>query len=414
MRDLRRLRFNLATFAEAVGCPLAPWQADSLALERRTTVIVAPRQTGKSRSLAVLALHRAFAHAAHRVLVVSAGEDASRRLLAEAANLATRSPLLAGSVVDENAGLLVLSNGSEVRSVPASERQVRGWAVDLLIVDEAAQCDDSLLLGAAIPTTAARPDARIVLAGSPGASVGAFYDFATSDSPDVASFTWRRDDARWLSADAIEQARAHLPPALFTREFEGEFAEVGDEKVIPREWIEQARRRGLDPGPLVLAADIARRPDGDETVVMALRGGVAHVEWAMRGADLMQTAGRLANLKRSTGAPLYLDAIGLGWGVFDRLREQGIAVTPFTSRTGRRTSACCPPPATSTARLPCSTATTSRRKGSQPCLWTLPGGSQWEVAQQEAERQTAVKRKWCEARGIRYIVHVDPLPRQFS
>ena len=62
-----------------------------------------PRQSGKSRSLAVAALWWAFRRGDQRVLVISAGEDASRRLLAEAAATAVRSPLLAGSVVDENA-----------------------------------------------------------------------------------------------------------------------------------------------------------------------------------------------------------------------------------------------------------------------------------------------------------------------
>jgi len=33
---------------------------------------------------------------------------------------------------------LVLSNGSELRSVPQSERAVRGWSVDTLLIDEAA------------------------------------------------------------------------------------------------------------------------------------------------------------------------------------------------------------------------------------------------------------------------------------
>src|ERR1035438_5861349 len=105
MSDLRRARTDLATFANAVGRPLAPWQVAALALEQRTTVIVAPRQTGKSRSLAVLALWSAFRRADQLVLIISAGEDASRRLLAEAAAVAMRSPLLSGSVVDENSGL---------------------------------------------------------------------------------------------------------------------------------------------------------------------------------------------------------------------------------------------------------------------------------------------------------------------
>src|SRR3954453_18481028 len=99
--DLDRARTDLAAFADAVNQPLMPWQTDSLRLEARTTVLLAARQLGKSLCLALVALHRAFGNASHRVLIISAGEDASKRVLAEIKDIATRSPLLRGSVVDE-------------------------------------------------------------------------------------------------------------------------------------------------------------------------------------------------------------------------------------------------------------------------------------------------------------------------
>ncbi len=120
----------LMAFGERIGVPLERWQADALGLETRESVLVAPRQSGKSRSLAVLALFVAFNQPGSRTLVVSAGEDGARRLLGDVRRFAAGSPLLASSVLDKFAGLLSLSNGSEIRSVPASERQVRGWAVD--------------------------------------------------------------------------------------------------------------------------------------------------------------------------------------------------------------------------------------------------------------------------------------------
>jgi hypothetical protein len=56
MSDLRELREDLLASSVAIGCPLESWRAEALALERRTTALVAPRQPGKSRALAVLAL----------------------------------------------------------------------------------------------------------------------------------------------------------------------------------------------------------------------------------------------------------------------------------------------------------------------------------------------------------------------
>lgn len=231
MPDVRALRSRLDVFAAEVGSPLADWQVRSLDLAVRTTAIVAPRQSGKSRSLAMLALWSAFRAPEFRVLIVSAGEEASRRLLAEVRRVAAASPLLRGSIVDEQAGLVTLSNGSEIRSVPASERQVRGWTVDLLLVDEAALVPDDLLLGAAIPTTAARPDARIVLASSALSASGAFFDHVAlgeAGGEHVRTYRWSLADAWWITPSAIAAARESMSELRFAAEYEGQFAGNAD------------------------------------------------------------------------------------------------------------------------------------------------------------------------------------------
>jgi hypothetical protein len=331
MTDLRRARTDLRTFSLAIQQPLESWQADSLALKTRTTVIVAPRQSGKSRSLAVLALWQAYGRPDQHTLVVSAGESASRRLLAEAASVAVRSPLLNGSIVDENSGLLSLSNGSTIRSVPASERVIRGWTVDLLVLDEAAQVEDDLILSAALPTTAARPDAKIVFASSPGPPEGVFYDFAVSPSENVHVAHWALEDATWIAPEVIEQAREQLPPSAFAREYLGQFTDAGDETIIPREWILAAQHRELEPPErVVFGVDLAR--GGDESVCVRLDGGRARVAWANRDPDLMRVADRIAATVRAEAGPeppCMLDVTGLGFGPYDRLRELGVNVAPF-------------------------------------------------------------------------------------
>lgn len=231
MPDLELLRRDVRAFADVAGRPLTEWQARAVALDTRTTVVVAPRQSGKSRTLAVLGLWWAFREAGQRVLIVSAGEEPARRLLADVRAIVVGSELLAASVVDERAALVTLSNGSEIRSVPASERQVRGWTTDLLLIDEAAMVADDLLLGAAIPTTAARPDARIVLASSATTSSGAFYDHAMrgeAGSDHVRTFRWALMDADWITPSTVAAARESMSPLRFAAEYEGVFASGAD------------------------------------------------------------------------------------------------------------------------------------------------------------------------------------------
>jgi AAA domain len=142
---LRRAIADPAVFAEVLcGSPLWNHQQEILASPARYRVICAGRQSGKSRTLAIAALHQAYTKPGSRVLVVSAGETAAERLLADVAGLATGSPLLRGSVLDELKGSVTLSNASVILSTPASQKQVRGWAVDLLILDEAGFIDPSL------------------------------------------------------------------------------------------------------------------------------------------------------------------------------------------------------------------------------------------------------------------------------
>jgi hypothetical protein len=73
--------------------------------------------------------------------------------------------------------------------------------------------------------------------------------------------------------------------------------------------------------PLVLGVDIARYGD-DQTVVYARKGPVAWKVISWRELDTMQTAGRIAALIAELEPhQVFVDAIGIGAGVYDRLRQ---------------------------------------------------------------------------------------------
>jgi hypothetical protein len=337
---VRDARDRLASFAAIVSRPLRLFQAEALTLTKPVTVLVAPRQTGKSYSLAVLAAWRAFREANHRVLIVSAGDDAAKRLLADVRALVAASPLLASSTVDEQSGLLTLTNGSEIRSVPASERQIRGWSVDTLIVDEAAIVDDELLTGAALPTVAARPDARVVLASSPRGETGVFFEYARrgfAGSDHVAAFRWRMADADWVTPERLAMLREGLPDELARAELDAEFVDTaGMPRLFDDADIAAARLRVLPgAGPLRLGVDVARA-GRDETVGMAVRGGQARVVFAGRGWPTTQTAEAVIAATTGAGpehcdARAIVDVTGVGGGVVDMARRDGAPVVEFVA-----------------------------------------------------------------------------------
>ncbi|QMU22884.1 terminase large subunit domain-containing protein [Gordonia rubripertincta] len=228
--DFRAGIRSAEAFAEhLVGEPLWPHQRDMVQSPARIRVMCAGRQVGKSRTLAIEALYRAFTQPNAFVLLISAGEVAARRLLEECATLASASPLLRGSVVDDQRTQVTLSNRSRIISVPASQKQIRGWPVDLLIIDEAGFVDNEIWR-AAEPAIIARPGARIILSSSPWGGIDHFFRQLFNrgmDSPDAryASFHWPTSLNPLVGADDLEAIRERESSHYFNREYLAEWTE---------------------------------------------------------------------------------------------------------------------------------------------------------------------------------------------
>lgn len=231
--DLEAARTDPRAFADVAGVPLTEAQAAAIrdpviGVGPQFAAILAPRQTGKSRTLAVAAAWAAARKGGTRVLIASASEEASKRLMREVRGVLA-SPAFRGSLEEETTTLARLSNGSEVRCVAASERAVRGWTADLLIIDEGALIGDDLMLGGALPTVAAT-SGRVIVASSAGAAFGFFYDTVMrgrAGSEHVALHEWTVEDAAWMSPSTVAALEASMSQLRADAEFRNVFAGQG-------------------------------------------------------------------------------------------------------------------------------------------------------------------------------------------
>jgi hypothetical protein len=222
-RDLvRRVRADVALFArELLGQPLWAHQQAVVESDARHRVICSGRQAGKSTILAIIALHTAFTTPGAFTLVISAGEQAARDLLAMCSVLASSSPLLAGSIVDDNKSEILLTNGSKIRSIPQSQRQARGPSVDLLVLDEACWIDEGVWTAAKF-TAIARPESRIVMASTPWGRQDRFFAVAyragLSHVAGFESFHWPSTVSPLVDATLLAQWEATDPERVFKAE----------------------------------------------------------------------------------------------------------------------------------------------------------------------------------------------------
>jgi hypothetical protein len=119
---------------------------------------------------------------------------------------------------------------------------------------------------------------------------------------------------------------------LWTSKVLGEFPDTSDEYLFSPEILKKAMRTqqsGIEMGQY--GADIARF-GLDKTVVYRNRGFNVRFEAEWSKKDTMQTVGRLKKIleRHPIKQPkMMIDVIGLGSGVFDRMREQDLSVAPF-------------------------------------------------------------------------------------
>jgi hypothetical protein len=181
---------------------------------------------------------------------------------------------------------------------------------------------------------------------TPGSPAGRFYDIHAR-RPGLDDWTTRAitlEEA--ITAGRVSRTWAEqrekqwgADSALFLNRVRGEFA-VGDEDgCIPLPWIEASNERWLElqeqgdgwGSATSIGVDVAR--SGSDKTCLALKHGDAISELRLyaRG-DTMQTAGRVAGVLRAhPNATASVDIIGIGAGVFDSLREQGLKPFAFNA-----------------------------------------------------------------------------------
>ncbi len=105
-----------------------------------------------------------------------------------------------------------------------------------------------------------------------------------------------------------------------------------EDTLVARVAIDAAIAESLAPSiPIVLAVDVARY-GSDSTVVARRDGPVSRIAWVAQGKSTMEVVGWIKGYledNRDIGNSIVVDDTGVGGGVTDRLREQGVRVVAF-------------------------------------------------------------------------------------
>lgn len=203
------------------------------------------------------------------------------------------------------------------------------------------------------------PASRTLIIGNPDSTNSRFHRVATGAEPgwhslkisayDSPSFTGEHvtDDMRtglvsqeWVADKAERWGR---DSALFKIKVMAEFADDHAQTVIPADWIRQAQLRWRDwhdrddvrsghrepAGPPVFGVDVGHMGT-DQTVIATTQGAIVQKVEAWSKLDTVAVANLVeARLDASVQGLAIIDAIGVGAGVLDILRDRRKNVRPF-------------------------------------------------------------------------------------
>lgn len=194
-----------------------PWQARALRWQGKHLLLNCSRQSGKSTTIGILALHYAKFRDDALVLLISPSLRQSGELFRKVTDMRMRlnDPL---TLVEDNRLSMRLANGSRVVSLPASEETVRGFSdANLIIEDEASRVPDELYY-AMRPMLAVSGGTNILMS-TPFGKRGHFHHEWTEGGDIWERIEVQAPECPRISKEFLEQELAALGKFWFDQEY---------------------------------------------------------------------------------------------------------------------------------------------------------------------------------------------------
>ena len=371
---------RVAGVAAAAGLFLDEWQQWTLdqALGRRDdkkwaafeVALIVSRQNGKGAILEALELAALFLddfdcelilHSAHEFKTAAEAFLRIRTLLAD-------NPLFMRRVERIRTGYgteaIELKNGKRLRFIARSKGSGRGFAADLVLLDEAYNLGDEEM-AALLPTLSTRPNPQVWYTSTAGMEtsiqLGRVRERGvTLTDPSLAFFEWSVDRDNYDPADPVCWAQANpglgirISPEYVQRERAALAADAFDRerlgigvyptdlanawRVISRDaWLDLEDERSSAQDPVALAVEVNKVPDRAVSAVCAAGfrpDGRIHLEVIEHRAGTDWVVPRMTELRRGHHpCAVVVDPTSHAGALIEDLEKAGVEVVkPFTAR----------------------------------------------------------------------------------
>lgn len=167
----------------------------------------------------------------------------------------------------------------------------------------------------------------MVVSTPPLAREGHFYDICSHKFPGWKVFHTSALESDNVSQEWVKQKQEEWgeESPVYISKVMGQFPDSSENTLFPMSWIEKSQERWRNMTqpqvPATLGVDVARYGDDETIIATALDNYILPLEIHVK-QDTMQTAGQVIRaIERYKANVVSIDTIGIGSGVYDRVRE---------------------------------------------------------------------------------------------
>ncbi len=207
----------------------------------------------------------------------------------------------------------------------------------MLLVDEASGIDDRIFEAAEGMLTS--ENSYALMLSNPTRSDGYFYRSHTRDKSLWSAHHLSCKDSPIVSERYVHEMglKYGLDSNVYRVRVTGDFPLADDDVLIPIGWVEAAVNRDIEVTnePLFFGVDVGA--GGDKSVILQRRGSKVIDIKSHTTKNTMELLGWIAlEAEKAKPAAIFVDPIGIGKGVYDRLAELNYIVYPVDVRMRAR------------------------------------------------------------------------------
>jgi hypothetical protein len=240
--DLKYALSRVAFARERLGIELDDWQEQFLKSNAKQILLNCARQSGKSTMSSVAGLQRALYFPGSTVLIIAPALRQAKITFNKVAGFYDQLGKAAVPALSRTQLSMDLANGSFIEAIPADDKTIRGYSVNLLIIDEASRVPD--VVYESVRPMLAVTKGRLLVLSTPWGKRGFFYEAWTGE-PDweryeVPGYRCPRMSPEFLAAEKRRK------PLVYSQEYDCIFTDTEDQ-VITTDMIEAAKSDKVEP-----------------------------------------------------------------------------------------------------------------------------------------------------------------------